>query len=97
MLAATYPLQFLLMTISGLVNRLQADVIAYLVEENRVLEPLGPQMLTGVQDSRKLVGRRLRRPPPIRRRGEITSEPGNGDVQGTERLGGILKHYSRAA
>jgi len=38
MLAATYPLQVLLMTISGLVNRHQTDVIAYLTEENRVLK-----------------------------------------------------------
>ena len=38
MLAATYPLQVLLMTFSGLVNRHQADIIAYLVEENRVLK-----------------------------------------------------------
>ena len=38
MLAEIYPLQVLLMTFSGLVNRHQADVIAYLVEENRVLE-----------------------------------------------------------
>jgi len=38
MLAEIYPLQVLLMTFSGLVNRHQADVIAYLVEENRVLK-----------------------------------------------------------
>jgi putative transposase len=38
MLAETYPIQVLLMTLSGLVNRHQADVIAYLVEENRVLK-----------------------------------------------------------
>jgi len=38
MLAATYPIQVLLMTFSGLVNRHQADVISYLVEENRVLK-----------------------------------------------------------
>ncbi len=37
MLADIYPLQVLLMTFSGLVNRHQADVIAYLVEEKRVL------------------------------------------------------------
>ncbi len=29
MLAATYPIQVLLMTLSGLVNRHQADVVAY--------------------------------------------------------------------
>jgi len=38
MLAVTYPLQVLLMTFSGLVNRHQADIISYLVEENRVLK-----------------------------------------------------------
>jgi hypothetical protein len=38
MLAATYPLQVLLLTVSGFVNRHQADVISYLVEENRVLK-----------------------------------------------------------
>jgi hypothetical protein len=38
MLAETVALQVLLMTFSGLVNRHQADVIAYLVEENRVLK-----------------------------------------------------------
>lgn len=38
MRADTYPLQVLLVTVSGWVNRHQADVIAYLVEENRVLK-----------------------------------------------------------
>jgi hypothetical protein len=37
MRADFYPLQVLLLTISGWVNRRQQDVIAYLVEENRVL------------------------------------------------------------
>lgn len=32
-----YPLRVLLLTLSGLVNRHQADVIASLVEENRIL------------------------------------------------------------
>ena len=36
MLADTYPIQVLLMTLSGLVNRHQANVIAYPVEEGRV-------------------------------------------------------------
>ncbi len=36
MRAEIYPLQVLLLTVSGLVHRHQADVIAYLVEENRV-------------------------------------------------------------
>ena len=34
MLAATYPLQVLLLSFSCVVNRHQADVIAYVVEEN---------------------------------------------------------------
>ncbi|MFT7671486.1 MAG: putative transposase [Planctomycetota bacterium] len=38
MLAELHPLRVLLMTLSGLVNKHQADVIAYLVEENRVLK-----------------------------------------------------------
>ena len=38
MLAEIYPLQVLLFTVSGIVNRHQANVIAYLVEENRVLK-----------------------------------------------------------
>ena len=38
MLAEIYPLQMLLLTVSGVVNRHQANVIAYLVEENRVLK-----------------------------------------------------------
>lgn len=38
MLSELYPLRILLMTLSGLVNRHQADVVAYLIEENRVLE-----------------------------------------------------------
>ena len=38
MRADIYPLQVLLLTVSGWVYRHQADVIAYLIEENRVLE-----------------------------------------------------------
>ena len=38
MRAEIYPLQILLLTVSGWVNRHQADVIAYLVEETRVLK-----------------------------------------------------------
>ena len=40
MRADIYPLQMLLLTVSGWVHGHQADVIAYLVEENRVLEEL---------------------------------------------------------
>ncbi len=38
MTAALYPLRILLLTPSGFGNRHQADVIAYLVEENRILK-----------------------------------------------------------
>ena len=38
MLAETYPIRVLLMTLAGLVNRQQTDVITYLVEEYRVLK-----------------------------------------------------------
>ena len=55
MLADTYPLRVLLMTFSGLVNHHQAGVIAYLVEENRVLKE-------------QMTGRRLRLTDDQRRR-----------------------------
>ena len=48
MLAEFYPLQVLLLTVSGIVNRHQANVVDYLVEENRVLKE-------------QLKGRKLRR------------------------------------
>ena len=38
--AEIYPLPMLLLSVSGWVHRHQADVIAYLVEENRVLKEL---------------------------------------------------------
>ena len=38
MKAEIYPLQVLLLTVSGWVNRHQQEVIEYLVEENRVLK-----------------------------------------------------------
>ena len=55
MRADFYPLQILLFTISGWVNRRQQDMIAYLVEENRVLKE-------------QLNGRRLRLTDEQRRR-----------------------------
>ncbi len=39
-MAELYPPQVLLMTFSGLVNRHQADVVAYLIEEHRGLRQL---------------------------------------------------------
>ena len=38
MATESYPLQVLLLTLSGFLNRHQDDVLAYLVEENRVLK-----------------------------------------------------------
>ena len=34
----SYPLRVLLLTLSGFLNRHQADVISYLIEENRILK-----------------------------------------------------------
>jgi len=61
------PLQLLLVTFSGWVNRQQAEVIDYLVEENRVLkEQLRGKRLRLTDDQRrrlaakgKLLGRKL--------------------------------------
>ena len=66
MLAEIYPLQVLLLTVSGIVNRHQANVISYLVEENRVLkEQFGGKVPRLNDDQRrrlaamaKLLGRR---------------------------------------
>ena len=55
MKAEIYPLQVLLLTVSGWVNRHQQDVIEYLVEENRVLKE-------------QMKGRRLRLTDEQRRR-----------------------------
>ena len=62
-----YPLRVLLLTVSGFVNRDQADVIAYLVEENRILkEQITGKRLRLTDDQRrrvaaraKLLGRRV--------------------------------------
>ena len=54
MRAEIYPLQMLLLTVSGWVHRHQADVIAYLVEENRVLkERLDGRALRLTDDQRR--------------------------------------------
>ena len=48
------PLQLLLATFAGWVNREQAQVVAYLVEENRVLrEQLGKRRLRLTDDQRR--------------------------------------------
>ncbi len=54
MRAEIYPLQVLLLTVSGWVHRHQADVIAYLVEENRVIkERLDGRALRLTDDQRR--------------------------------------------
>ncbi len=61
-MAATYPLQVLLLTFSGIVNRHQADVIAYLVEENRILnEQLKGRKLRLTDDHRRSLAALARR------------------------------------
>ena len=55
MKAEIYPLQVLLLTVSGWVNRRQQDLIEYMVEENRVLKE-------------QMKGRRLRLTDEQRRR-----------------------------
>ena len=61
------PLQMLLFTVSGWVNRHQQDVIAYLVEEDRVLKE-------------QLVGRRLRLADEQRRR--LAAKAKRDDAEG---------------
>ena len=59
--AATLPLQLLLLTVSGWVHRHQQDVIAYLVEENRVLkEQLGGRKLRLTDDQRRRLAAKAR-------------------------------------
>jgi len=62
MTAATLPLQLLLLTVSGWVHRHQQDVIAYLVEENRVLkEQLGRRKLRLTDDQRRRLAAKAKR------------------------------------
>ena len=62
MTAATLPLQLLLFTVSGWVNRHQHDVIAYLVEENRVLkERRGGRKLRLTDDQRHRLAAKAKR------------------------------------
>jgi len=145
MLIATYPVQVLLLTFSGLVNRHQAGVIAYHAE--RAHQGLRNEGIDGTPS--EVAGEVLRRErlgaavvlragslihvtgtekhgvecpglPVGTSRGDVgrDSEPtrtesagvrpsytsagfpdptGTGVVECTERLGGILKHYRRAA
>ena len=67
MSAETHPLQVLLITVAGWVNRHQQDVIAYLVEENRVLKEQFGGKVPRLNDGQrrrlaakgKVLGRRL--------------------------------------
>ena len=65
MRADLYPLQVLLVTLAGWVNRHQQQVIEYLVEENRVLkEQVKGRRLRWTDDQRRRLaakGRRLGR------------------------------------
>ena len=54
-MAEIYPLQVLLATVSGWVNRRQGEILEYLIEENRVLKE-------------QLKGKRIRRTDDQRRR-----------------------------
>ena len=61
MTVATLPLQLFLLTVSGWVHRHQQDVIAYLVEENRVLkEQLGGRKLRLTDDQRRRLAAKAR-------------------------------------
>ncbi len=58
MRAATYPLEVLLLTFSGWVNRHQQEVIEYLVEENRILkEQMKGRNLRLTDDQRRRLAR----------------------------------------
>jgi len=62
MMAATLPFQLLLLTVSGWVHRHQQDVIAYLVEENRVLkEQLHGRKLRLTDDQRRRLAAKAKR------------------------------------
>ena len=62
MTAATLPFQLLLLTVSGWVHRHQQDVIAYLVEENRVLkEQVHGRKLRLTDDQRRRLAAKAKR------------------------------------
>ena len=61
MTAATFSLQMLLLTVAGWVNRHQQDVIAYVVEENRVLrEQMRGRKLRLKDDQRRRLAAKAR-------------------------------------
>ena len=62
MRADFYPLQILLFTVSGWVNRHQQEVIAYLIEENRVLkEQLNGRTLRLTDEQRRRLAAKAKR------------------------------------
>ena len=62
MRAEWYPLQVLIFTVAGWVNRNQQDMIAYLVEENRVLkEQLNGGRLRVTDDQRRRLAAKAKR------------------------------------
>ena len=125
-----FPLQLLLATFAGWVNRHQAEVIEYLVEENRVLreqlggkrlrlnaiaerwvlsvkfECLDRMILFGEESLRRALreyGVHFHGERPHQGLGneliddESRSDSPTGEVVETERLGGLLRSYHRAA
>ena len=58
MMADLYPLQVLLVTLAGWVNRHQQHVIEYLVEENRVLKGQLEGRRLRLTDDQRLAGSR---------------------------------------
>ena len=62
MRADIHPLQVLLLTVSGWVNRHQQDVIAYLLEENRILkEQFKGRSLRLTDDQRRSLAAKAKR------------------------------------
>lgn len=108
-----HPLRTLLLAFIGWVSRRQAEVIEYLVEENRVLKetPKGLKskcleriIFFGRRRLRRAVGKYVAHYNGERHQRGIDAVPVRrnrgarlGPVRSKERLGGLLRHYSRAA
>ena len=91
--ADIYPLQMLLLTVSGWAHRHQADVIAYLVEANRVLkEQMKGRALRFTEAHVELAHQGIGN-----ERIEQRSVEGEGPGVCDEHLGGLLECYRRAA
>ena len=85
MTADYYPLQVLLMTVSGWVNREQLRTIEYLIEENRVLKEQFKGRKLRLNDN-QVIDRAVRIGP------STTTE-----IHVHERLGGLRRYYRTAA